>query len=487
MTPNLTCPMSGADLVSLPDNRHQSSTDSNPYAYPYFHASDGSSHVTVYDLVVEFASHWTSGDVSEQRRLVRQIESECVASPKGLFWTDSCGDTALHRLAQMARYSGNVHFLIQIARCIIDSDITTVTAQNSWKETPLHQFAAHCGMPHRLEDFNVSYVLKKENAMLNFVSLLCEEGAANLSDYQECFPLHQAVALPQVQQEFFQSPMASREVVAFLQKQHADICDLLAKAAPLSLEKYNAEKQTPLMKALSTRQTTEKVVQKLLDRETSAPNKYLQHISWQVPRCYGEAEFKAIDELLGKLQPGFSLELSLNKSNAELKSLWEKTILVIRPLSNKLIHGLVLAEAPPCVVELALATLDPSSLHRELMDSDFSGLRPLDILLATAESKHQSKSCRSAVLNLLVRSCPALATIPDAKTGRLPLHTALSSKNFSKWEDTIQVLFRAYPTALSIRDTMDRLFPFQLAAANDADVGPIFELLRADPSVLFHF
>ena len=149
------------------------SIDSNPYAYPYFH-SDGSGPL-LYRLVLEAEELLGSDDNNDtttspantsiakaSHDLLRRIRSRCICRPVEATWADSCGDNALHRLCQAAKF-GDVRrgmtgdqrladpiswddMALTTLKSILESSPGVSSARNSWHETPLHQFASHCGI-----------------------------------------------------------------------------------------------------------------------------------------------------------------------------------------------------------------------------------------------------------------------------------------------------------------------------------------------------
>jgi hypothetical protein len=85
-------------------------------------------------------------------------------------------------------------------------------------------------------------------------------------------------------------------------------------------------------------------------------------------------------------------------------------------------------------------------------------------------------------IEMIVKAEPKTARIRNQK-GFLPLHLAI--QNDKCWEGGIQALVEAFPDALAMRDPVDKLHPFQLAAHSE-DVDTTFELLRVNNTVLFH-
>lgn len=108
--------------------------------------------------------------------------------------------------------------------------------------------------------------------------------------------------------------------------------------------------------------------------------------------------------------------------------------------------------------------------------SDNSGKIPLHFA-----ASRKSTTGDEIEIAQLVAAFPRGASIPDRR-GRLPLHLALA--NARTWTTGVEILFRAYPQALGIRDPTTGDLPFVLAACRHAELSTIFEILRADPSQL---
>lgn len=79
-----------------------------------------------------------------------------------------------------------------------------------------------------------------------------------------------------------------------------------------------------------------------------------------------------------------------------------------------------------------------------------------------------------------LQAVPALAK--KKLEGRLSLHYAAASSTASF--DTVMDILEANPEASSVSDPVSGLFPFQLAAANNDDIGASFSLLLADPTLV---
>lgn len=85
------------------------------------------------------------------------------------------------------------------------------------------------------------------------------------------------------------------------------------------------------------------------------------------------------------------------------------------------------------------------------------------------------------LITVLVNSHPAAAARRNLD-GRLPLHLALESGK--SWYAGIEAIVSAAKDAVTVRDDIDMLYPFMLAAAVDGScVTTIFELFRRCPEV----
>lgn len=225
--------------------------DSNPYAYPYFH-SDGSGPL-LYRLVLEAEELLLSSDaasdddtasgndndtidiVKASHDLLRRIRSRCICRPVEATWADSCGDNALHRLCQAAKFDevGGRRssreqqrpiswddMVLTTLKSVLESSPKVPSARNSWHETPLHQFASHCGIAdgdvmlkddredangttspiiddnRKTSGMNVRDVAYPQPAdeMVQMLVQACPE-SARLQNYLLATPLHEACSL----------------------------------------------------------------------------------------------------------------------------------------------------------------------------------------------------------------------------------------------------------------------------------------------------
>jgi hypothetical protein len=319
--------------------------------------------------------------------------------------------------------------------------------------------------------------------MIRFVSLLCQRDAASLGNYRRSFPLHDAVEIVQIEHLHDTSTSASEEVVDFFEQQHADIARLLASSAPLTLNILDSERRTPWMRALQAPATSSKVLQVLLDRDSSNAELYRDRLAASLAKCLGPTESNAIRRGLELTSSAShhhmgNLQQYVQKSPL-LNSLWKKTVLAASRLSDNLFHALIQIKAPACVMALALAmSEDP---QEELLQKDDNGQRPLEAFLQRDESEEARRDA-DFILQLLVQAHPDSCALVTS-TGQLPLHLATASRKFA-WHASLLSVFDAHPQAVRMRDPVTELYPFQSAAAARAEETTILELLRADPSVL---
>jgi hypothetical protein len=103
---------------------------------------------------------------------------------------------------------------------------------------------------------------------------------------------------------------------------------------------------------------------------------------------------------------------------------------------------------------------------------------------------HQSTSTPHAfdkVFKILLQHYPASARVPHGVTGKLPLTLALDNRS---WDDGVQTLLDAYPSALeSKKMTSDAIYPWMLARIGNRPStrksrNAVFELLKAKPDLV---
>merc|ERR1711935_720904 len=79
-----------------------------------------------------------------------------------------------------------------------------------------------------------------------------------------------------------------------------------------------------------------------------------------------------------------------------------------------------------------------------------------------ASNNSESLTKHLRLIRALTNKDRRAASIPD-RTGRLPLHLALTRKLL--WNEGLKDVFTAFPGAVSIQNTTTRSFPFMDAAA----------------------
>ena len=308
--------------------------DSNPYAYPYFH-SDGSGPL-LYRLILEVEEKFSpassindqngSNNTASQRQdrdenvdtakqsadLLRRIRSRCIVRPVEATWADSCGDNALHRLSQAARFGqfrpgptsdGAASaqqqppppcawddMVITLIKSIVNSAPNVASAQNSWRETALHQFASHCGIGSSIttghsgdgndgDNITVRDLSHPETAD-EVVQLLIHASpeSARVCNYLIAPPLHEACSLShgpdELMRRFVQDltvNRSARHIVArnegldWMRKRQRVIVRRLVSACPEALFASDKMARTPLLRAVESDRTGGDVVALLFD------------------------------------------------------------------------------------------------------------------------------------------------------------------------------------------------------------------------------
>jgi len=503
----------------LPAFENDSSADSNPYAYPYFHCNGTSS--LVYDLVVHFARHWNEvvdddkATRMELQLLVKKIQFRCSAQPMEASWRDSCGDTALHRLCQVARFPffTNLYSMTCFARLLVDVAEALIEAHpgsatkacNNWKETPLHQFCSHCGFPNNMNDEHdgdEDITAAPENPMMDLLKLLSKDHACALRNCWGSFPLHDACGLPGW--EVSGTPIwrhihiDDSPLLSWMKQQHCVMIEYLisqnVKAVGLRVEGG----QTPLHRAFQSLKCSTNVIQMLLSHYNSDSPTLLASLSalWKhykdfaslfwIEESYTYEDGVRVPKDVLIASYGWNHVPSiLPDPQAQLESLgvlWEMTVLALNKLSlhnpQRILHAAVSAKDCPLYVIQLVIRLHPE----QLLVKDEGGCTPLVLAIAN--------KCSEDVVNSVLQSNLRAASIPDS-AGRLPLCLAVETRVYS-YHDMLHRLFAAEPSAVTTRDPVTTLFPFALAATavdatrNDEEerLSSIFELLRVDPSAL---
>jgi len=508
----------GTDL-RIPDNHNDASGDSNPYAYPYFRASTTNHCMTsVYDLIVRFDSLWRDY-VGENdafvERLISQIQDRVRNAPREALWKDSCGDTALHRLAQGARFpvSADPHvmakaeYLVQVAEALILADKTITTSQNNWKETPLHQFSQHCGFPSELvetaNETTIPVLTTMENPMMEFFLLLGRHGAASVVNIWKSYPLHNACELLGVSDKEVEGlpHMVTNPLLEWMHEQQCKMIQQLIMANPNALWANDDSHNMPIHRAVISMKCGPDVLRILLQRLLEGNQSILAenqlhladseddtigHVTRLAGRSLPEIYYKSFS---GRLATKIQFMLDDNHDAESLAScigsLWEKTLLFVQadsmgtldPIPFSFTHAAIRLKIPYCAIMLAV------NLHpEELCQLDNKGRTPLVLALENKMKNYYGQP----LLELLLKKQPSAASIADHQ-GRLPLHLALAQEcsYYLSWDEGIKSIFASEPRAVSARDPLTKLYPFMMAAVNDrGNPTTTFELLRSDPAVI---
>jgi hypothetical protein len=495
----------------LPAFENDFSADSNPYAYPYFHCN-GTSPL-IYELVVQFARHWnelseTTDSVhvdtvrvaraqEQLEALVRQIHKCCKEQPAKASWRDSCGDTALHRLCQVARFpslddTGTVkisfaQMLVSVAEALVDAHEypgAATRACNNWKETPLHQFCSHCAFPNNnivVGDGGDDESLLKhveKNPMLELLKLLSRDGACSLRNCWGSFPLHDACGLPGWElpvtdnDSGWKRPHDTSPFLKWMKQQHGCMIHFLISQNVKAVGLLRVEDgQTPLYRAFQSLKCSADVIETVLSHmdDTAAPLSSTSCLSilWK--------HYEQVPPLMMDFDPQEQAE--------NLGILWQTTVLALQKVSchGLLVHSTVTKTngtyCPLHVVQLA-ARLYP----QQLLQKDKDGNTPLSLAI--------QNTCSADIVNALLWENPRAASVRDGN-GRVPLVLAIDKGVYS-YHDVLAHVFAAEPAAVTARDPITALFPFCIAALktqSDCDdkeqqVSTIYQLLRIDPSVL---
>jgi len=501
--------------ISIRDNEHAQGDDFNPYAYPYFH-SDHNSYI-VYDLIVRFGRLWREDAGNDMDILVKQIQYRCKSEPQEVQWKDSCGDTALHRLCQAARLPslttyGDVsnldktQYFVDICHTILEVYPHATVATNNWKETPLHQFSNHCGLPSKLPPHTVNLnnlhsKNNKSNPILTFFLQLTRHGAIYRRNWWESHALHDACELQGLETLDPTSRTMARSLVVnayegWLQQIHLQMIDHFLRMAPRSIYAKDDSGSTPLHRATQSCVTSSSVVRKLVEHLLKEEHKEQSKIflANHSPLITLVSHFFDPSEKFPKQSISDQIlhQLDSDKQTkpiemvTQLGSLWTNTILLcaaqvyqtigpISRLTKPLVHALVQTGCPYCCIRLAMR-LYPNEL-RQYNDNGETVLT----LSLSGESYYRQDEPDQTSWRAILEVVPDLASMPNTK-GQLPLHIAIS-KQMMTWENGLQEIFAANPSAISTPDVSTRLYPFLQTGAG-GDISSSFELLRADPSVI---
>jgi hypothetical protein len=468
---------SGAN-VAIRGNNNPVSSDFNPYAYPYFHSQSDN---TVYDLIVRFGMLWRQEEDHDLDLLVHQIQQRCRAAPCEVQWKDSCGDTALHRLCQAARLPSSAEhwsktqYFVDIYYCMLEAHPLATVVGNNWNETPLHQFACHCGLPVNAPFLSDISEEEKEGSrsITIFLRQLTRNGGAHVKNYWGSYALHDACDLQGLKDS--KSTLQHR----WLQNLHLQIIEALIKEAPEALIKRDDSIKTPLDRAVfgCGEHAVPLLVERLLVKQGVQPSllpflmkRYLEAVPSLSPST--NISQQIVQHLANRVDPSQIAE--------QLGMLWTNTIILCnaqvyesaRATTSKeqpLLHAVVQTESFECCVRLA-ARLYPEDLSRR----NLAGETALTLALCS-----ETRFNASSLWRALLHEDGTLTSMSNEK-GQFPLHMAIHQK--LNWANGLHEIFCRAPRALTMRDPESLLYPFMLPAEDD--VSSTFELLRADPSVL---
>ena len=499
----------GTDLY-IHDNHNEISSDSNPYAYPYFRASTTNQDhgkISIYDLVVRFDGLWrvyagdSEGDALLQSTMYT-IQAKAMHVPKEVSWKDSCGDTALHRLAQGARFPVSsdplvlqkVDYLVHVAKALILADPKATTAQNNWRETPLHQFCQHCGVPLELietaNETTIPILSTTSNPMMDLFLLFAGHGAPLLTNIWQSYALHDACELHAITEaETLGNPW-----LEWMHEQHHRMVQHLILVHPTAMVSKDTSNYLPMHRAVESMKCGPTVFKLLLrqlmleipDRHDGDDDdsNFVGHVTRLAGGSLPYLYYKSFSiRLANKVESILNDQHDAESLALRLGSLWEKTLMFLQAectgtvdsAAILLTHAAIALTIPYCVIFLVVS-LRPE----ELVQRDSHGKTPLILALETDLGTYHEHS----LLDLLVDTQPMASSMPNSD-GRMPLHLALTRHKFIDWKDGTASIFKSNPTALLRRDPLTKLYPFMLAAMHEpGHPTTTYELLRADPSVI---
>eukprot|EP00957_Ditylum_brightwellii_P068304 5185442-Ditylum_brightwellii.AAC.1 len=173
----------------------------------------------------------------------------------------------------------------------------------------------------------------------------------------------------------------------------------------------------------------------------------------------------------------------------EFRAFWDLMTLAIRPIkqdtSNEpmskkncthwIVHEAVAMSCPPLFVRFA-AALHPEQLQQR---EGKYGRLPLHLAAVAEYPSLLDASDPETNIQVLIQLYPDAALCEDYN-GKLPIHLALESGKL--WDESMQDMFMAWPSSLSIEDRTSCLVPFMLAAVGKkADINTIYSLLCEGP------
>jgi hypothetical protein len=119
---------------------------------------------------------------------------------------------------------------------------SATTARNNWRETPLHQFVAHCGFPNHFSNEEGLIAVAPDNSILDLLKLLSRDKACAMQNCWGALPLHDACELSGWEVDT-QSPV--NPLQTWMKKQHVLMVEWLLHQNPDAVNSMDHTKQTP--------------------------------------------------------------------------------------------------------------------------------------------------------------------------------------------------------------------------------------------------
>ncbi|GFH43785.1 hypothetical protein CTEN210_00258 [Chaetoceros tenuissimus] len=250
----------------------------DPYAFPYFHSSE--EIPALYKTVNNFINLQSSSVSLSSKLILSQNLRDKIfkLSKEKVYWVDSCGENALHRLCQFTRFGNSDldQVKYQVIKCLVESDSRVVYTVNNWNETPLHQFVTHLGLTLESQDQS----RKEEGMNVKVLKLLATASPYTLliKNYQQALPIHDACRLANiVQQESNQNwsfpfeNLTCEEIQSGVLNsdgeyamQHLQMISYLIHQNPKCLLYLDMKRKTPLYAAVESIHCSTRVVEYIL-------------------------------------------------------------------------------------------------------------------------------------------------------------------------------------------------------------------------------
>lgn len=163
------------------------------------------------------------------------------------------------------------------------------------------------------------------------------------------------------------------------------------------------------------------------------------------------------------------------------QSTCEKSEVLLEAIAR--VYGFVSNGKPLCLhAAMKMECTDALLYHvmeryqHQISECDQKGRLPLHLACEVGIPKR--RKLWRCVFEELLQANPEAARTPDPISGKLPLHTMVSNPKYT-WNE-IELVFQAYPQAMSQRDAVTDLLPFAMTSS----VETRFCLLTAQPDVL---